>query len=471
MLHPGHARQFSPPPSDYLTPPGACLVLVASTGTYVGSGAGAGGLAARTPGNGFVAAVILGLFVLAAAVSAARKDITQGFDELAHVSYVAQIQHDGTATPDLRNLRMLDPRTFEFTGVANYLNHPPPFYALLAHLGPSLEGNPRALLIDRLIDIAIAAIGFAALLAIGLVARWPRPEFYAYAVPLGCIPVLVPIAGAVNNDNLAFCGGAVAILGAWQLLASGRESFLALALAGVVAAGWAKLTGLMLSAGLLSGIIAYMLWRRQLPWTRRWTCLAAAALAFAIAAAPYVAFILRYGSPTPETPAQLALLTDGARAAGWADLPRQSFLHYLAYFIGAFVADWMPTLTARSDLNYAALVIPVETLGCALAGLVLSLRRLWRRRESTLDVIVVTGSLSIAATLAIHVVYSYGRYVATGWLMDAYPRYYLPLIAIVPLACLSLLAAVEAPRWRNGLLAFLISAPVLFRIFGAPLGL
>ncbi|HTZ03798.1 MAG TPA: hypothetical protein VMC05_15810, partial [Xanthobacteraceae bacterium] len=103
--------------------------------------------------------------------------------------------------------------------------------------------------------------------------------------------------------------------------------------------------------------------------------------------------------------------------------------------------------------------------------LVLSLRRLWRRRESTLDVIVVAGSLSIAATLAIHVVYSYGRYVATGWLMDAYPRYYLPLIAIVPLACLSLLAAVEAPRWRNGLLAFLISAPVLFRIFGAPLGL
>jgi hypothetical protein len=54
--------------------------------------------------------------------------------------------------------------------------------------------------------------------------------------------------------------------------------------------------------------------------------------------------------------------------------------------------------------------------------------------------------------------------------MGAYPRYYLPLIAIVPLACLSLLAAVQAPRWRNGLLAFLIAGPVLFRIFGAPLG-
>jgi hypothetical protein len=440
---------------------------VASTGTYVQSGA----VAAHAPGNGVVAAVILALFVVAAIVGAARKDITQGFDEVAHVSYVAQIQHDGELAPALPSLRLLDPRSFQFTAKANYLNHPPMFYALLAHLGPRLEDDPRALFVYRLINIAIAAIGFAALLGVGLAARWPRLEFYAYAVPLGCTPVLIPLAGAVNNDNLAFCGGAVALLGVWQLLATGRESFLAVALAGVVLAGWAKLTGLLLSAGLVGGVVAYMYWRRQLPWTRTWSCIIAVALVFALAAAPYVAYVLRYGSPTPETPAQIALLADGARAAGWADLPRQSFLRYLVYFIGAFVEDWMPTLGARSDLNYAALVIPIEALGCALVGLALSLRRLRQRRESALDVVVVAGSLSIAATFAIHVTYSYGRYVATGWLMDAYPRYYLPLIAIVPLACLSLLAGIETPRRRNGLLAFLIATPVMFRILGAPLGL
>jgi hypothetical protein len=43
------------------------------------------------------------------------------------------------------------------------------------------------------------------------------------------------------------------------------------------------------------------------------------------------------------------------------------------------------------------------------------------------------------------------------------------LIAIVPLAGLSLLGAIEAPRWRNALLVFLIAGPVLFRLFGAPL--
>jgi hypothetical protein len=84
--------------------------------------------------------------------------------------------------------------------------------------------------------------------------------------------------------------------------------------------------------------------------------------------------------------------------------------------------------------------------------------------------VVIAGAVALVATFAIHVTYSYGRHLATGWLMDAYPRYYLPLAAIVPLAGLSLLAAVEAPRRRAALLAFLIAAPAIFRVFGAPLG-
>ena len=130
----------------------------------------------------------------------------------------------------------------------------------------------------------------------------------------------------------------------------------------------------------------------------------------------------------------------------------------------------MPTLGARSAFNYAMFAVPVAALACALAGLALSLRRLWRRQEMALDVVVIAGALALAATFAFHVRYSYGRHVATGWLMDAYPRYYLPLVAIVPLAGLSLLAAIEGPRWRNALLAFLIAGPIVFRIFGAPLG-
>ncbi len=226
---------------------------------------------------------------------------------------------------------------------------------------------------------------------------------------------------------------------------------------------------------MVSIVIAYLIWRRRLPWHRpwrrswTWLWLIATALTFALAAAPYLEFMLRYGSPTPQTPAQIALITDGARAAGWAALPRKSFPGFFGYFVAAFIKDWMPALGARSAVNYAMLVIPVAALGCAFAGAALSLHRLWRRNETALDVVVVAGALAFTATFAIHVAYSYGRHVATGWQMDAYPRYYLPLAAFVPLAGLSLLTAIESPRWRAALLAFLIAGPVIFRIFGAPL--
>jgi hypothetical protein len=49
-------------------------------------------------------------------------------------------------------------------------------------------------------------------------------------------------------------------------------------------------------------------------------------------------------------------------------------------------------------------------------------------------------------------------------------RYYLPIAAIVPLAGLSVLAAIEDPRWRAALLIFLVGGPMLFLGFGASIG-
>lgn len=416
--------------------------------------------------NFFVAAIIFALFVLAALLSAERKDITQGFDEVAHASYVAQIQHTGDAWPAFDSLRMLDPKTFAFTGEANYLDHPAIYYALLAFLGLDLEGRPQALLILRLIDIAIVALGFAALLGLGLAAGFARHEFYAYAVPLACIPVLVPLAGAVNNDDLAFLGGAMATLGVWQLVATDRARWLAVALGGCVVAAWAKLTGLALTGAMVGAVILYLMWRGRWHWS--WTIVAA--LAFLIAAAPYAILMLQYGSPAPDTSAQIATIKHDARVLGLADLPRKSFVAYFFYFVAAFIAEWMPTLTPRGIFNYATLVIPMTALICAAAGLLVSLRRLWRRQETALDVVVIAGAGALALTFALHVRHSYADHLATGWLMEAYPRYYLPLVAIVPLAALSLVDGIANRRWRSALLGFLIAGPILFRIFGAPLG-
>jgi hypothetical protein len=254
-------------------------------------------------------------------------------------------------------------------------------------------------------------------------------------------------------------------LAAWQLIATGRTAWLLAALAGLVAASLAKLTGLLLTGGLLTAVLAYLLWRGR--FRRAW--MLPLALAACLALAPYLFFLAHYGSPTPNTPGQIALLESGSKITGWADAARMSFPLYAVSFVAAFVGDWMPALAQRSPLNDAALALPVGALLCALAGLAVSLRRILRREETALDVIVIAGALAILATFSCNMLFSYGRHLATGWRMDAYPRYYLPLIAIVPLAGLSLLSAAQAPRWRMALLAFLIIGPLAFRLLGGPL--
>ena len=67
-------------------------------------------------------------------------------------------------------------------------------------------------------------------------------------------------------------------------------------------------------------------------------------------------------------------------------------------------------------------------------------------------------------------IFSYELHTEFGWQTTAFPRYYLPLAAIAPLAELSLLGAIKQPSARAILLVFLIAGPLVFRLLGAPLG-
>ena len=422
--------------------------------------------AATAKTNWRVCAIILVLFIVAAALSAMRKDVTRGFDEVAHASYIAYLQQSGEAWPAFAKMRMLDPSSFRFTGEANYLDHPSPYYLLLARLGPRLEGQPQAILVHRLFNVALAAIGLAALMAIGVVAGLPRLTLYAYIVPLACIPVLAPLAGAVNNDNAAFAGGAIATLAACQLLVSGSRAWLLAALAGVIVASWAKFTGLLLAGGLVAGVLLWLLWRGRLP--PRW--IAPIAIAALLAGAPYVALFAQYGSPTPMTPGELAMIKTGAATAGWDRAERMGPLAFAAHFVSEFVLEWMPTLKPRNAVNYSALAIPIAAALCAFAGILVAARRIASGKEAPLDVVIAAGALAFAATFVIHGVFSYRLHTEFGWLTTAYPRYYLPLAALLPLAGLALLGAIKQPSARAILLAFLIAGPVVFRLLGAPLG-
>lgn len=405
------------------------------------------------------------LFALAAGFSAYRKDMTRGFDELAHLSYVASLQESGALWPRLDSLRMLDPQTLRFTTAPNYLNHPSPYYLLLAWTGPKIEGHPGAPFIHRLLNVAIVVLGLLAAITAAFRLGFCALEIYAFAISLLAIPFLAPLAGAVNNDNLAFTGGALAMLSAVVFLEKRQEEWLYAALIGVVIASLAKLTGLLLAGGFIACVVIYLVLRGE--FRARW--IAPVLIAALLAAAPYIVFVLQYGSPAPDTEAQAGLLRSGSQATGWSGSERLSLIQYTAHFIGEFFSQWIPALKERSLFNYAMLGLPAATVLLALAGFCVSARRLWQQHERALDIIVIAGWLAILLTFGFHFVFSYQRHLATGWMLDAYPRYYLPLAAIVPLAALSL-TKVLSLHLRNLLTGFLILAPLVFRLFGAPIG-
>lgn len=423
-----------------------------------------GAVAAKA--NWLVCAVVLLLFIVAATLSAIRKDVTRGFDEVAHASYVAHLQHSGETWPAFEGMRMLDPSSFGFTGEENYLNHPSPYYVLLARSGPTLEGHPDAILFDRLINVLLVAIGLAALMAVGLVAKLPRLWLYAYIVPIAGIPVLAPLAGAINNDNAAFAGGGIATLAALQFLNTESRAWLVAALGGVILASWAKFTGLLLVGGLVGGVLLWLWWRGRLP--SRWVGLIVVAMLLALA--PYITLFVQYGSPTPRTPGQIAMIKSGALAVGWDSAERMTPASYAAHFVAEFVLEWMPILKPRNALNYAALAIPIAAALCALAGFLVAVRRIASETAGPLEIVVAAGMLAFIGTFLIHAIFGYQLHAEFGWQTTAYPRYYLPLAAIVPLAGLTLLDAIKQPSVRAMLLAFLIAGPLVFRLLGAPLG-
>jgi hypothetical protein len=418
----------------------------------------------RTSASWRDGALVLLLFIVTA-FGAIHRDMDHGFDELAHASYVAYLQHSGDAWPDFAKIPMLDASSFRFTSQANYLNHPSPYYWLMARLGPDLEGHPEAMVSHRLINVALDAIGFAALIAIGLFARLPRSTFYAYIVPIACIPVLTLLAGSISNDNAAFVGGAIATLGAYQLLVSGRQAWLLTALVGVIVASWAKFTGLLLAGGLVGGVLLWLSWHGHMPF--RW--IAPIAVATLVACAPYIALIAQYGSPTPMTAGEAAKVTTEAVQYGWDRAAHLGPLGYVNHFITEFVLEWIPPwkpLNAR----YAALVIPIMAALGACGGILVAIRRVASGKATPLDVVVAAGAVAFAGTFAIHVIFSYRLHVEYGWLSSAYPRYYLPLAALLPLAGLTLLGEIRQPLARATLLAFLIASPIVFRLLFEPLG-
>ncbi len=359
---------------------------------------------------------------------------------------------------------MLDPETFQFGAEQNYLNHPPFYYWLIAAFGPQLLGRPECVIPARVLNIALVVFGLAALLLLARRMHLGQGEFYAFAAMVAAAPVLAALAGSVNNDNFGFFGGAVSLLGLYVYAATSSRAWLIVACGGMLAASAAKLTGFLLVGTTLALTLALMATRRRPVGFD----LLIVACSLVVAASPYLVFLLQYGSPAPNTPAQSALLANGAALAGWADAPRTTPAPYIVFFLKSFLMSWIVVLPPLDALDLSLLTLPVAIVLISLAGWGVSIRALIDRRAQPTDFIVVAGMGAITLTLVIHMAYSYQRHLQTGWMLDAYPRYYLPLISIVPIAALTLTSAVRLQRLKMALVSFLAAAPIV--LFGRLLG-
>jgi hypothetical protein len=382
-----------------------------------------------------VAALVLIAFLASTVGHIFNPNFSVGFDELAHVSFVAQIQQYGFL-PTLDDLRLLDPVTRKFTSVPSYLNHPASYYALLS-IGPDITTSLPAF---RLLNVLLTG-GALVLLFATLFQMVAEPlSRIAGVVLIGTVPLMGQLAATVTNDNLAIFGGAFAMLGGARYLGRKTAANFAILCGGVVFAALAKLTGLLLCGAFL---VAILVQARSHP---RHFLFAAAALG--VAALPYVLLTLRYGSPAPHTAGQMLMLVDGARDAGWDKQARLGPLAYVFFFCRSMLDGWMPRFGSRTALQQAALFLPLIIF--ALAA-----RYSWR------DHLCRAGAIAVAVMFAVHITFSYRRHIETGWMLDAFPRYYFPMLGLLPLAF------AQALRRLPKTFAYpAIAAPLAFALWG-----
>lgn len=382
-----------------------------------------------------VVALLLIAFLASTVAHIFNPNIPAGFDELAHVSFVAQIQQCA-CLPTLDELRMLDPVTRQFTLEPSYLNHPPTYYAALS-IGPDIATwLPAFRLFNVLLTGAAMVLLFATLFR--LVAE-PLPRI-AGAVLIGTVPLMGQLAGTVNNDNLAMLGGAMTVFGGARYIGRKTAANLAILCGGVLVAALAKLTALLLCGVFL---VVILIQAKSHP---RHVLNAAAALA--LAALPYALLTLHYGSPAPHTAGQMRMLLDGAKDAGWDTQARLGPVAYVFFFCRSMLEGWMPRFGSRTALQHAALLLP-------LAVFALAARFAWRDR------LCKAGAYAAAVMFAVHISFSYQRHVETGWMLDAYPRYYFPMLGILPLA------VGQALRNLPKIFAYpAIAAPLAFALLG-----
>ncbi len=411
--------------------------------------------------------VFLGSYVLLALSVALRAPFPNNYDELAHLSYMANVAQFGAPSVAAGDMYLLAPDLAGgFTSVPNYLNHPAGYYRVLSLLLPA-DGWPtrHTATMLRLANVLLATLAVGCALRLAPRGRTDSQIYIVYGAGVVFVPMLAVLGGAITNDNLALLGGCACVLGARMLSAvrADRTGRLLL-LTGCVVAALAKLTAAMMIGMFVLAFLVTPAGRPHRP--SEWRFAGWLIVAAALACLPYAMALFAHGSPAPQSPGFVGVYrhhTDyHTHLWGWTpDIPL-SIPAYAMHFPVWLYRNWNPSNVMDGWRSAAVLAGPTATFLLAIPTFVGN-SAVWRARHP----VAGAAGIALAAMAVVHFAFSYHMHRLTGSPpFDAVPRYYFPLaLATVPEA-----ACITLARLPAGIRGVLI-APLTLAVVGALLAL
>lgn len=338
-------------------------------------------------------------------------------DEDAHYSYVQHLIHHHFFWPDFNDFHMYAAGVE--TTKLNYLNHPPLFYFLPTLL--SIE-SPFTY---RMYGLCFYSLCIWAYVYFGYKLHLHISESIAYAMVPWTLYMWIG-SGFFNNDAWAILGGCLSCLGTLEWLQNNaqRRSIWLISL-GILLAS-AKLTSFLL-VGCFVVLVLVFTWRQRI--FLRSTNYSVIFLSLAASALPYLYFIYRYGSPTPNTPGQLQQLSSVG------EHPSMSLMPWLICALSNFVDQ----LKGQTELTFLPVLLVIW------GGIKLVSSSTFPK-NSARRILISASCISTLIVLTIHLTFSYERYIKYGWLYDSLIRYYFPLLPIYGLTIVELISSLHKSK-------------------------
>jgi hypothetical protein len=240
--------------------------------------------------------------------------------------------------------------------------------------------------------------------------------FALFAAILVMFPKLAVVGGLINNDNLGVLAAGLCFLGLARLQNGGSKGVGILLGLGIMLAGWAKFTVLvMIGFTLIAGELLRL---GEAQDRQRRLVLGIAGAIGAVGFIPTIQNLFAYRmlfyvylSPTHKSPAI-------------AEHPGLEFLHHTGGFLYRMVLKW----PALEPAHWIQIVGLGGGVAAVLAFMLAEFRGRWRSGGAAstpaANRLATAYGLSIMLTLVVHLAYGWWIYQTNGDLSFAQPRYY-----------------------------------------------